>query len=97
MPRHIPVTQIDIILPWNLQSTMFLVKYFDLQIYNFLKLPVYNLKGLQCKLYTPKYLSTIYKIFHIKVVDSTTDFISNLQSTKSLATQQWNMNVFLYN
>ena len=76
---------------------MFLVKYFDLRIYNFLKLPVYNLKGLQCKLYTPKYLSTIYKIFHIKVVDSTTDFISNLQSTKSLATQQWNMNVFLYN
>ena len=34
-PRHIPITQIELILPWNLQSTMFLVKYFDLQIYNF--------------------------------------------------------------
>ena len=34
------------LLPLNLQSTMFLVKYFDLQIYNFVKLSVYNLHGL---------------------------------------------------
>ena len=29
-----------------LKSTMILVNYFDLQIYNFLKLPVYNLQGV---------------------------------------------------
>ena len=29
----------------NLQSTMFLVKYFDLQIYNFFQLSVYNQQG----------------------------------------------------
>ena len=33
----------------------------------------------------PKYLSTIYKDFNEKVVDSTTNIIPNLQSTKSLA------------
>ena len=32
-----------------------------------------------------KYLSTIYKDFNEKVVDSTTNIIPNLQSTKSLA------------
>ena len=33
----------------------------------------------------PKYLSTIYKDLNEKVVDSTTNIIPNLQSTKSLA------------
>ena len=36
--------------------------------------------------YMSKYLSTIYKDFYKKVVDSTTDIIPNLQSTKS---QPW--------
>ena len=55
---------------------MFLVKYNDLQIYNFLKPSVYMV-------YIPTYLSTIDSNFYKKVVDSTTDIIPNLQSTKS--------------
>ena len=46
MSRHIPITRVDLLLPYNLQSTMFWVKYFDQQIYDFLKLSVYSLYGL---------------------------------------------------
>ena len=47
--------------------------------------------------YMPKNLSTIYKDFYKKVVDSTTDIIPNLQSTKSLAPPHYRTTDFEYN
>ena len=49
---------------------MNLAKYFDQQIYNFLKLSVYNLKGLHAQI-------PIYNLQQF--VDSTTVIVPNLQ------------------